>query len=158
MGVDLHDQQPPRVAARPQEFVPGRAHVEGQVHVARLVGWRGLGHHHPWREPGQDRRELPEAAGHELDAEASVVQQPLGRAEEATTVRDARLGEDLVVVEAERAAHLEVLPVLPDAERREEGVRVGRTQPEPQRVHGPHQRDGLVDGQHPGHTPPSPVA
>ena len=81
---------------------------------------------------------------------AAVVEQPLGGAEEPAPVRDAWLGEDLVVVEAERAADLEVLPVVPDAERGEEGVGVGRPESEPDACPpGRNEGDGLFDGQRP---------
>ena len=99
--------------------------------TAPLVGRCRLHHHHPGREPGHDRPHLPEAPGHELDLVAQGALQPLRRSEEAAAVADPGLGEDVVEVQAQRAAELQVLPVVAGPERRQEGVGDGRAEPEP---------------------------
>ncbi len=151
VAVHLDDEQPLAITAGAQELVPGRPQMEGEVHVAGLVGRGALGGHDPGGEPGEDRAELPEAAGHQLDLVARVVQHPLGRSEEAAAVRHAGPGEDLVVVEAQGPADLQVLPVLARAERGEKGVGVGGPQAEPEAVDGPEEPDRLLGADDLGH-------
>ncbi len=79
------------------------------------------------------------------------VQEAFRRPEEATAVRDARLGEDLVEVEAEGAPDLQVLPVVPGAQGRQKGVGIGRAQPESDHVDRPDHGDGLLGAADGGH-------
>ena len=125
--------------------------MQREVHRARPVVGRRLHHHDARGEPGQDRRELAEAARDQLDLVAHGLQHPLGRAEEAAPVGHAGLGEHVVEVQAQRPADLEVLPVVALAQGGQEGVRVGRTQAEPDGVDRPQQPDGLLHGADPGH-------
>ena len=122
--VDLNDEQPigivsGRGAAR--RAVPPMCRA--RLTFALFVGRSRLRHHHPGREPGHDRPHLAEAARHELDPVAQGAQQPLRRAEEAAAVADPGLGEDVVEVQAQCAADLQVLPVVACPERRSGGRR-----------------------------------
>ena len=106
VGIDLDDEQPVRILAGTQQLGTRRADVQRQAEVAVLVRRCGLRHHDARREPGEDRRKLTEAAGNELDVVSHRMQQALGRPEEAAAIVHAGLGEDVVKIEAQRAADL----------------------------------------------------
>ena len=113
VGVDLHDQEAIGVVSRSEEFWPRCAVVQCEIDVSIGIRRRALGHHHTRSEHGQDGSELPESAWHVFDAVTLGEQNPLRRAEEAAAVRDAGLGQHVVVVEEEGSAKNEVLPVVP---------------------------------------------
>ena len=153
VGVHLDEQEPIGVLAGADELRPRRPRVERQVHPAVPVGRCRLRDHDARRELGQDRRHLAEGARHELDPVARRVQQPFRRAEEAAAVAHAGSGEDLVEVEAQRTAELEVLPLLDRTECRQERVGIGGPEPESDGVGRPDEGDGLLDGTGDGHGP-----
>ena len=95
------------------------------------------------RELLGDRDEPPEVGGDELDARAAVEQDALGRSEEAADVPHARLREQRVEVEQQRAEHVEVLPVVACTERVQERRGLSRPQRHPEGVAGPEQCRGF---------------
>ena len=117
-----------------QQLVARCAVVQREIHPAVRVGRRGLRGHDPRREAGEDRCELAEPTGDELDVVALGQQDPLRRPEEAGAVRHAGLRQHGVVAEEERAAEHEPLPVVALPQRREERVGVAGPEPESDRV------------------------
>jgi len=84
---------------------------------------------------------------------------PLRRPEKAAAVAHPRPGEDVVEVQAERAADLQVLPVGARPQRRHQAVRDGRAEPETDPVGRAEQRHGFLhrgDGRHGLHSAMTP--
>ena len=82
------------------------------------------------------RDEPAEVGGHELDARAAVDEDPLGRPEETADVAHARLGEERVEVEQQRAEHVEVFPVVAFTERVQQRRRADPAPAASRRCHG----------------------
>ena len=81
-------------------------------------------------EPAEVRRD-------ELDASAAVHEETLRGPEEAREVPDPGVQEHLVEIHEQRAEDGQVDPVVPGAERVEEGRRLSGPERDPQRVAGP---------------------
>ena len=146
MGVDLDHQQPVRIASGHHQLVVGGPEVEGEVDGPVRLGRRRLHRHHPGGEAAEDGGELPEPTRYQVDVRPLGQHHPLGGPEEAAPVGDGGLGEDGVVAEQEGATELQVLPVVALTEGGEEGVRVGRSEAESDRVAGSDQRGGFGRG------------
>ena len=142
--VDLHDEQPLGIPTGAQELVPGPADVQREVDGAAVVGRRALRHHHAGSEPGHDRPHLPEAPGDQFHSVAHGEEEPLRRTEEAAAVADPGLGEDVVQVQAESTADLQVLPVVPGPQRGQQAIGDARAEPEADLIDRPDKRNGLL--------------
>ena len=151
VGIGLNDQESIGIAAGPEQLRPGGAVVKGEVDRALGVRWGGLSHHDPGCETLQNRGELAESTGDVLDAMTLREKDPLGRAEEATTVGDPGLGQHVVVVEEKGPAEDEVLPVVASTEGGQKGVGIGWPQSESDSIDGPHQLGCLVGRAGDGH-------
>ncbi len=142
--IDLDHEHPVGVPPGAQELVPGAPEVQGEVHRAPVVRRCPLRHHHAGGEPGHDRAHLPETAGNQLHVVAHGVVEPFRRPEEPAAVAHARLGEDLVEVQAQRASDLEVLPVVAASECGQQGVGDAGAEPEADLIDRSDQRGGLL--------------
>ncbi len=144
--VDLHDEQPLGIPPGAQELVPGPADVQREVDGAAVVGRRALRHHHAGSEPGHDRPHLPEAPWDQFHAVAHGEVEPLRRTEEAAAVADPGFGEDVVQVQAEGTADLQVLPVVPGPQCGQQAIGDARAEPEADLIDRPDKRNGLLQG------------
>ena len=83
------------------------------------------------------------SAGTNSMSRAAVDQDPLGGPEEAADIAHARLGEQRVEVEEQRAEHVEVFPVVAFTERVQQRRRLTRPQRDPEGVTRPEQCGGF---------------
>ena len=114
-----------------------------KIHVATAVGWRRLATVRGARTGrGSGRTGCP--AGDVFDAVSLGGKQPFSRPEETSPwIRDARMGEDVVIVQQERPAQNEIDPVIASPQGGgNRGIR--RPQPEADPVGGPDVGDCLL--------------
>ena len=83
------------------------------------------------------------SAGTNSTPRAAVDQDPLGGPEETADIAHARLGEERIEVEEQRAEHVEVFPVVAFTERVQQRRRLTRPQRHPEGVTRPEQCGGF---------------